>query len=53
MTAMLSQSPGLQREHAHQAVRLDRRESERSAEILEGRGLGVRVQVTKNTISPY
>ena len=27
MTAMLSQSPGLQREHAHQAVRLYHRES--------------------------
>jgi len=28
-------------------------QADRSAEILEGHGLGVRVQVTKNTISPY
>lgn len=50
MSTMLSQSPGLQREYAHQAVRLYHREA---AEILEGHGLGIRVQVTKNTINPY
>ena len=52
MSPMLSQSPGLQREHAHQAVRLYHREAERSAEILEGREPGVRVQVMKNVITP-